>query len=114
MKIQTIFAVSSVLVGAQAFAASDTGLEIGSQGVGRFDSQAEVLKISGQISCVYATDNQAQACQLKLVEANTGKTFELQPSHEVMSLLSSGKAQVAIEGRVADDRKIEVLSIHAL
>ena len=70
-------------------------------------------KITGTLSCEMAAENTGQACQLKLLEAGTGKQYEINGSNDAMRLFQDGKREVAIVGRPSGDQ-LRVISIEAL
>lgn len=70
-------------------------------------------KITGTLSCEMESENTGKPCQLKLLEANTGRSYEINGSNDAMRLFQDGKREVAIVGRPSGDQ-LRVIEIEAL
>jgi len=69
--------------------------------------------IKGTLSCEMEAENTGRPCQLKLLEADSGKSYEINGSDDAMRLFQDGKREVAIVGRTSGGQ-LRVVSIEAL
>ena len=76
---------------------------------------ASIVHVEGSLSCVMPAENNGKPCQLKLIENNTGKTFELiGSSGGAMRLLNDGHTNVAVDGSPAGGNVIDIKKVEKL
>src|ERR1035437_6424427 len=99
--ISTLFGLSSAPVFA---AGGDSGMDIASTFAMRLEKTKEMLELKGTLSC----QNTGTAQCLMSLTDQKGQTFKIQNGDEALSLLKSGKTQVALEAIQNGDNEIKI------
>lgn len=83
----------------------------------RQEIQTKNVSIAGQLICKMSESNDGSACNLKIRDLKTGKTYTISETNEfqnVMRMYQNGVTQVQINGTYRDTQTIQVASVKAL
>ena len=120
--ILTVIIVQAMGLGVLAFAADRGDRERPSVGdrepaavtrMQQTTSDRKAESLLGTLGCDQGAENTGAACQLKLTERDSGRTFDIRGSNDAMRLFNDGKREVAVEGHASGDQ-LRVLKIRAL
>lgn len=80
----------------------------------KYEFTPSLIQIEGALSCTMGTNNDGQACDLKILENKTGKVFNLTNNNDAMRLFHSGKRNVKVEGQIDQANTLQVATISPL
>jgi hypothetical protein len=105
--------VQSLFLALPAFAARE-GSELVIQRQERAAADSKLIRIEGLLTCKMGEVNTGQPCALRLEDAKSGKSFNLNNADAAMRMFQSGSTSVAIEGTYLDAQTISVGKVNPL